>query len=103
MEKLKTLLDIPGSNLKFVKFSELEIRKKYHTSSFEFIKTKYGEKLTVVLDNEFKLVLPDRLSKLTKKDVQDLNLDNNYFFIYNGMEILTNGYKQHLITFEKLL
>ncbi len=47
----------------------------------------------VILDNIIKLVLPVSLSKLSKKDVQNLNLNNNYSLIYNGMEILTNGSK----------
>lgn len=56
------------NNLKIVKFSEFEIgNKKYQESSFEFIRNKNGEKLTIILNNQFKLILPNRLVNLSKK------------------------------------
>jgi len=73
----------------------LEIRKKNTTHLLsDLSKINMVEIIFVILENEFQLVLPDRLSKLSKKYVQDLNLNNNNcLFIYNGMGILINGHK----------
>ena len=87
----------------FKKLCDLEIDKLYKTSNFTILKTKYGNKLSVILDEELKMIFPDRFMNIVKtdKDLENLN-SKSYNLIYKGERSLNNGKFIHEIKFEQL-
>lgn len=59
MNNLKNLFNIFGNLSKITSLSELDIGKMYTTSKLKIVKTKYGEKVNVTLNNEFEIILPN--------------------------------------------
>lgn len=53
------LFTILKNTIKFKKLNEREVSKKYKTTNFQLIDTKYEKQLSVTLDNDFKILLPD--------------------------------------------
>ena len=85
----------------FKKLCDLEIDKIFKTSNFTIIKTRYGNKLSVILDDKFKIILPDRFMNIIKseEDLENLN-SKTYNLIYKGKKSLNNGNFFHEIKFE---
>lgn len=103
MENLKALLNNCNLQYDFVKCYELEQGKKYEVSVFKYVKTKYGKKVVVILDNKLQVFLPDRfLKEFTKEKIELYNQKSKtkYNLIYNGEKKLNNGKTMHLIDFE---
>jgi len=103
IENLKELLNKCNSQYDFIKVCELEHEKKYEVTCFENINTKFGKKISVVLDNKYKIILPDRfLNEFTKEKISTYNQNSKtkINLIYNGLKKLKNGKSMHLIDFE---
>ena len=102
MEKLKALLNNCNTQHEFVKLCDLEQEKKYEVTCFENINTKFGKKISVILDSKYKVILPDRFSTVfTKEIISTYNQKSKTKFnlIYNGLKNLKNGKTMHLIDF----
>lgn len=96
MEKLRAKLN---NSFDFKKLIELEINKKYQASNFQFLDTKHGKRITVVLDNNFKIFLPEGfLKKIEKSDLKLLN-ENSQYITYKGLEDIGNNKTKHKIEF----
>jgi len=57
---LITRLNKKGYKYEYVKLSDLKVDEKYKTNDFEIINTKFGNRVTVILSNKYKLFLPDK-------------------------------------------
>lgn len=97
LENFKTLLNkCNDSNHKFVKLCNLEEGKKYEVTGFENINTRYGKKVTVILNDEYKIILPDDYINICNENMTKYNLSSNRLNLtYNGLK-----YSRHLINFE---
>lgn len=95
MDNLLTRLNIVGNSIEHKLLRDLETNKPFKTSNWEFINTKFGVKLIVVLDNKFKVVLPDRFNNF---NVTELN-KSNLMMTYKGLKKMGNGNSLHLIDF----
>lgn len=103
MENFKDILNKINNGHTFIKFNDLEQGKPYKVNSFEKINTKFGKKLSVVLNDEFILSLPERYTNaFTEKQITLYNTssDKNLNLIYNGEKKLNKGKTMHLIDFE---
>lgn len=101
MADFKSLLNTCGFATEFKKLGDLEIDKPYKASNFTFIKTKYGDKLSVLLDEKFRIILPDRFMNVirTYEELEELNF-KTYNMVYNGKKSLNGDRFVHDIKFE---
>ena len=81
------------------KLSELEQNVPYAVSDAKFVKTKFGEKIVVTLNDEFNIFLPDRYNKsLSDEEVRDMiGLE----LIYKGTEECGAAHPRHLMEFKR--
>lgn len=99
---LKVRLNNYGNKYKFIKLSELITDKKYEVTAFEIINTKGQDRVSVVLDNKYKLFLPDRFFKIISGNIYEMN-DKEWstiYIYYRYKKILDNGNLYHRIEFE---
>jgi len=105
MENFKTLLNKRNEKYEFVKLDSLEQEKKYEITFFEYINTKKGTTITVVLENKIRVFLPNSFND----DITDENIlfynkhsktNTKLKLIYKGMKKINNGKSMHLIDFE---
>lgn len=72
------------------KVVELEVNKKFQITEFKSMKTRYGQKTTAALDNEFMIFLPSRISTYLLEEVAEfkkhetLAADNRLFIRFLG-------------------
>jgi len=99
---LKVRLNKQSYNYKYIKLSELEINKKYEVTAFEIINTNKNEKISAILDNNYKLFLPNRYLRIISNNLYEMNdFQSNTFYIYYRYEkIFDNGDTYHHLEFE---
>ncbi len=73
----------------FVNLRDLEVGKSYSASDFKTLKTKYGNKVIVTLDDKLKIFLPQRYYNKFGNDEELQNL--NCKLTYNGPVKMKNG------------
>ncbi|CAI6361984.1 unnamed protein product [Macrosiphum euphorbiae] len=99
---LKVRLNKYGYKYKFIKLSELVTDKKYEVNAFELVNINGQDKVSVVLDNKYKLILPDRYFKTISENIYEIN-DKEWstlYLYYRYKKILDNGDSYHRIEFE---
>ncbi|CAI6376494.1 unnamed protein product [Macrosiphum euphorbiae] len=99
---LKIRLNKHGHKYKYIKLSELSIDKKYEVTAFEIININGQNKVSVVLDNEYELLLPDRFMKTISENIYELN-DKEWSTIYifhRYIKTLENGKLYYRIEFQ---
>lgn len=99
---LKVRLNKYGYKYKFIKLSELVTDKKYEITAFELINISGQDKVSVVLDNKYKLFLPDRFFKIISGNIYEMN-DKEWstlYLYYRYKKIFDNGDLYHRIEFE---
>lgn len=96
---LITRLNKKGYKYEYIKLSDLKIDEKYKANSFEIINTKFGNKVSVILNNKFKLLLPNKYLDIISQHLYLMN-ETEIFIIYKGKTNLDNGKSVHLIEFE---
>lgn len=77
--------------------------ENYDVTSFKCMQTKYGQKLAIILNNEFKLIVPNNFqNKIIMRYLKKYQIENNVklILLHNGLDNLPNGFKTHSITFE---
>jgi hypothetical protein len=99
---LKVCLNKQGHKYKYIKLSELEINKKYEVTAFEIINTNQNKKISVILDNKYKLFLPNRYLNIISENLYEMNdFEWNTFYIYYRYEkMFDNGDVYHHLEFE---
>jgi len=78
---LKVRLNKQGYKYKYIKLTELVTDKKYEVTAFEIINTNGQDKVSVVLDNKYKLFLPDRFFKIIAGNIYEMN-DKKWSTLY---------------------
>ncbi|CAI6374372.1 unnamed protein product [Macrosiphum euphorbiae] len=99
---LKVRLNEYGYKYKFIKLSELVSDKRYEVTAFELVIINGWDKVSVVLDNKYKLILPDRFFKTISENIYEMN-DKEWsklYLYYRYKKILDNGDSYHRIEFE---
>lgn len=81
------------------KLNELKQSHPYRIQGVKSVKTKYGERIILILQ-EFQIFLPDRFRKMTTAQKDALN-DGSWEVTYNGDEKLDNGFRRHKLAFLK--
>lgn len=56
------------------KISELDVQKDYKVTAFKSVTTKFGLKTMVVIEDEFTIFLPSRISKAFNDDQEQLKM-----------------------------
>ncbi|CAI6365353.1 unnamed protein product [Macrosiphum euphorbiae] len=98
---LKVRLNKYGYKYKFIKLSELAADKRYEVTAFELVNINGQDKVSVVLDNKYKLILPDRFFKTISENIYEMNNKEwSFTFITGIKKILDNGDSYHRIEFE---
>ena len=99
---LKVRLNKHGYKYKFIKLSELVIDKKYEVTAFEIININGQERISAVLDNKYRLFLPDRFFKIISGNIYEMN-DKEWstlYLYYRYIKTFDNGDLYHRIEFE---
>jgi len=99
---LKVRLNKYGYKYKCIKLSELETNKRYVVTAFEVININGQDKVSVLLDGKYKLILPDRFFKTISKNIYEMN-DKEWstvYIYYRFKKIFDNGDSYHRIEFE---
>lgn len=94
MESFKESLNKIKTGYTFITFKDLEQGKPYEINSFQKIKSKFGKKLSVILNDDLMLILPDRFTdEYTDKQITWYNTttENKLNLIYKGEINLKNG------------
>ena len=103
MENFKATLNKINNEHNFIKCSDLEQGKPYVVKCFKKIDTMFGKRLSVVLNDDDLLTLPDRYTnEFTEEQItmyNDKNSKIKFNLIYNEKK-LKNGKKMHVIKFE---
>jgi len=103
MENFKECLNKCSNNqYEFVKLCDLEHEKKYEVTLFEYFDTENGKTITVILDNKFRVFLPDRfIDEFTnEKILLYKNSKTKFNLVYKGKKNINKGKTMHLINFE---
>lgn len=96
---LITRLNKKGYKYEYIKLSDLSVDEKYKANDFEIINTKFGNRVSVILNNKYKLILPDKYLDIISQYLYEMN-DFEIFIIYKGKKNLNNGQTVHLMEFE---
>lgn len=101
---LITRLNKQGCKYEYIKLSDLKIDEKYKATNFEIINTKYGDRVSVILNNKYNLFLPNRLFKTISENLYEMSLDkwnlDEWYIQCKGSKILDNGFIYHFIEFQ---
>jgi len=99
---LKIRLNKQGYMYKYIKLLELEINKKYEVTAFEIINTNGQDKVSVVLDNKYKLFLPNRYLRIISNNLYEMNdfQWNTFYIYYIYAKMFDNGDIYHHLEFE---
>lgn len=96
---MESILNKLSSSFQTKKINELEIDQKYKCSNFKIIKTKYGNQITVMLDNDYYVFLPNRFTKILKQEDLDIMNKNEVSLLYLGSKHYDNGNTSNEISF----
>lgn len=102
MENFKDALNKINNGYTFIKCNYLEQGKPYKVNKFIKIDTKFGKRLSVVLNDEYMLNLPDRYTnEFTENEITcyNTNSETKFNLIYNGETFLKNGKTRHDFNF----
>ena len=98
---MEALFDKLNNTIVYKRLDELQKNHRYTCSYFYMSDTKFGRKCFVVLNNSYKVILPDRYSKLiTESDMQVLN-SGKVNFEYMGLVELGSGHTYHKCKFSE--
>ena len=83
----------------YIQLSDLNINEKNRITSFKKITTKFGERISVLLNNKYILILPYRfVNAISEQDIDIYN--GEMYIIYKGKKVFDNGKSFHLLEFE---
>jgi len=103
MENFKDNLNKMNNGYTFIKFNDLEQGKPYKVNKFIMIDTKFGKRISVVLNDEYMLNLPERYTnEFTENKITWYNTSSKtrLNLIYNCEKILKNGKTRHDFDFK---
>ncbi len=102
LDRIKDTTAAKVLDYKYKKLNELTVNQKYLITDITKVTTKYGDKLVIHLQyqglnnaHNFRTYLPDRYSRLSNEDIEDLR-SSDFNFIYKGKDELGH----HVIDFE---
>jgi len=88
-DKINKVAEAPAF-LPTKRITELEFDYKYKITKVSSIKTKYGQKIVITIQDEFNVYLPARLTGMLLENEQELKLlvqaagENHLYFKYMG-------------------
>ena len=99
MTHIQTLKEILNASHEYIKLANLELNTEYDITGGQLIESLYGNRVQLILNNKYKLWLPERYVKLlTNEDIQTL-VTNKLKLVYNGKKDLHNSKVKHDIIF----
>lgn len=98
MEKFLMTLN---ASQEYIKLTNLELNTEYNIIDDKIINTKHGNKAELILNEKYKLLLPDRFTKMfTNEKIQSL-VKAKIKLVYKGIKQIYNNQTKHDIEFVK--
>ena len=92
---VKAFNDLGRSQICYIKFNDLKIKKPYQITKCEAKITKYGRTIVVTLNERYNINLPNRYNKATNEQIKQIK---GKYLVYYGCKNI-NGYDMHDIEF----
>jgi hypothetical protein len=95
----QTVKHLLNMSLEYIKLQDLELNMPYELTYGEIVNTIHGTKARVTLNNKYRLLLPDRYSKILNNDMLNTLVNDKTKIIYKGKKEMFVNQSKHEIEF----